>query len=493
MTLDSSSNVYLTGETSSDNFPTKNPMQANKVGGESDAFVTKINETGSSLVYSTYLGGSFHDRGEGITVDSSGNAYVTGYTSSEDFPTQNAIQSNKNGPSDCFVTKINTTGTALVYSTYLGGSSFETQSSIAVDSFRNAYVTGMTDSQDFPTQNAIQSNKNGPGDCFVTKINTTGTALVYSTYLGGSGGEDAYSIEVDTLGNAYITGRTTSDDFPTRNPLQSTKAGGSGDAFVTKINSLGTDFVYSTYLGGSGDLEWGNSIEVDSSGNAYVTGSTNSTDFPMHNPIQADYAGGGWLHPFGDAFVTKINTTGTALIYSTYLGGSGGEDAYSIAVDTLGNAYITGETVSTDFPTHNPLQPNHAGNHDAFVTKIGGSNPAPDIKTNGSDGPVSILKYTNLSVTISLDPGSHVDENADWWVLANTPMGWYHYVLPDSWAPGQAVTHQGVLFDLPSYEVLNMSGLPTGTYTFYFGVDLIMNGSIDPGQLYYDSVEVTIN
>jgi hypothetical protein len=333
-----------------------------------DAFVNKVNSDGSALLYSTYLGGGLFDFGDSIAVDSAGNAYVCGFTDSTDFPTANALQPTLNGGFDAFVTKINTNGSALVYSTYLGGSNNNNYGNgIAVDSAGNAYVAGLTGSAEFPTKNAIQPVYGGNGDAFVTKINAKGSALVYSTYLGGSQSDEGMSVAVDSAGKAYVTGGTDSTDFPTKNAIQPVY-GGNGDAFVTKINANGSALVYSTYLGGSHtDSYYGvsrASVAVDSAGNAYVSGSTQSTDFPTANAIQPSFAGR------QDAFVTKFNSDGSALLYSTYLGRGGYEIGAAIAVDTAGNAYVTGTTFSTDFPTVNPIQSGIGGGGDAFVTEF---------------------------------------------------------------------------------------------------------------------------
>ncbi|GAX59316.1 hypothetical protein SCALIN_C01_0247 [Candidatus Scalindua japonica] len=256
------------------------------------------------LAYSTYLGGSGGDQAYGIAVDTSGNAYVTGSTGSTDFPTASPIQGTYAGGGDIFVTKIDSSGTSLVYSTYLGGSRSDSSRSIAVDTSGNAYVTGSTISPDFPTASPIQGTYAGDRDVFVTKIDSSGTNLVYSTYLGGSGGDHPYGIAVDTSGNAYVTGHTVSTDFPTASPIQGTNAG-RDDVFVTKIDSSGTSLVYSTYLGGwTYDSSGG--IAVDTSGNAYVTGATDSPYFPTASPIQGTNAGG------GDGFVTKLSSGGTS-------------------------------------------------------------------------------------------------------------------------------------------------------------------------------------
>ncbi|RMF95361.1 MAG: hypothetical protein D6734_05710 [Candidatus Schekmanbacteria bacterium] len=385
--VDSEGNVYVTGETYSFDFPTASPIQGSLAAGtdDYDAFVTKINASGTALVYSTYLGGNDEDHGYGIAVDSEGNAYVTGYTWSYDFPTASPIQKNWGGQSDAFVTKINASGTALVYSTYLGGGSEDNGYGIAVDSEGNAYVTGYTLSSNFPTASPIQKNWAGGEDAFVTKINASGTDIVYSTYLGGNEEDKGYGIAVDSKDNAYVTGNTWSSDFPTASPIQKSLGGEGEDAFVTKINASGTALVYSTYLGGAIHRDYGRGIAVDSEGNAYVTGYTFSSDFPTASPIQEDSAGG------IDAFVTKINASGTALVYSTYLGGNGWDRGYGIAVDSEGNAYVTGNTSSSDFPTASPIQQSLAGGThfeaDAFVTKINASGTALVYSTylGGSD------------------------------------------------------------------------------------------------------------
>jgi len=368
--VDSGGNAYITGETHSTNFPTMNPLQP-AYGGSGDAFVTKINPAGSALVYSTYLGGSGQEIGYGIAVDSVGNAYVTGYTTSSDFPTMNPLQPANGGSGDAFVAKINPAGSALVYSTYLGGSQVEQGHGIAADSAGNAYVTGYTSSTDFPTMNPLQPSYGGDYyDAFVAKINPGGSAFVYSTYVGGSGRDYGGGIAVDSAGNAYITGGTSSTDFPTMSPLQPVNAGGYYDVFVAKINPAGSAFIYSTYLGGSGD-DGGSGIAVDSAGNAYVSGATASSNFPTTpGAFQTTYGGGSY-----DAFVSKLNPSGSALIYSTYIGGSGDDGGSGIAVDSAGNAYVSGETHSTNFPTTpsalktvcNSLC---AENGDAFVTRL---------------------------------------------------------------------------------------------------------------------------
>src|SRR6266851_2641562 len=308
------------------------------------------------LSYSTYLGGSSDDEGNAIAVDSSGNAYVTGSTGSTNFPIKNPLQSAFGGSSDVFVTKLDPTGSTLIYSTFLGGSAADAGNAIAVDGSGNAYITGGTNSANFPTKNPLQAALGGASDAFVAKLDPTGSALVYSTFLGGTMDDVGNGIAVDSSGNAYATGNTLSTNFPTKNPLQPA-SGGARDAFVAKLNAAGSVLVYSTYVGGSGE-DSGNGIAVDSAGNAYVTGSTRSTNFPTASPFQASCQS--CANGQGNAFVAQLNAAGSALIYSTYLGGSGngtdGDFGNGIAVDASNNAYVTGFTSSPNFPLASPIQ-----------------------------------------------------------------------------------------------------------------------------------------
>jgi hypothetical protein len=361
---DSSGNAYVTGLTTSSDFPIVSALKSGLTGAP-DAFVAKLNPAGSALLFSTYLGGSSSDEGYGIALDSSGNIYVTGYTNSVDFPTQNAYQNSKAGSFDVFVTKIDPSGSSIVYSTFFGGSGGDYGRSIAVDSSGYIYVGGYTSSStSFPVANAVQSTYGGGSDDgFVLKLNPAGSSVIYSTYLGGSSGDQVLGIAADSSGNAYATGYTWSANFPTSNALDS--SGSSQDAFITKINSSGSALVYSTYLGGSGQ-DIGSAIAVDSFGNAYVTGWTNSSDFPVANALDSTRS------VAYDAFAAKINPAGNALVYSTYLGGGSNHDyGNGVAVDYLGNAYITGETNSADFPTANAIYNTLAGGSDAFVAELG--------------------------------------------------------------------------------------------------------------------------
>jgi hypothetical protein len=395
--VDSAGNAYVTGDTQSSDFPTLNAFQSHYGGGRQNAFVAKISNSGT-LLYSTYLGGSSFDEGLAIAVDQSGNAYVTGDTQSTDFPTANALQPTFGGGSppnagDAFLTKLNAAGNGLVYSTFVGGSANDIGEDVVVDSAGDAFVAGGTTSTDFPTLNAIQkTNAGGLFDAFVAEINPAGSGFVYSTYLGGSGEDVAYGIGIDASGNTYVDGYTGSSDFPTANALQPTNRGGT-DAFAAKLSTGGTSLLYATYLGGS-STDFASGIAVDAAGDAYVTGSTGSADFPTVNPAQSSIGGA------VDAFVSKINPQGTALAYSTYLGGIANDFGNRIAVDTAGNAYVVGETGSVDFPVTQPVQGSDRGGDDAFVTKIGNQNGPPI-------NPGSVLSAVNsggTSVLFALTP-----------------------------------------------------------------------------------------
>jgi uncharacterized protein (TIGR03437 family) len=337
--------------------------------GPADVFVTKINPSGSAKLYSTYLGGAGLDEGRGIAVDVQGNAYITGSAGSLDFPVKNPIQATQGGSGDAFLAKLNPSGSALVYSTYLGGNAIDAGSAVALDPAGNAYVVGTTGSADFPVKNPFQSAKGAQQDAFVAKINAAGTAWIYSTYLGGNNVDQGNAIAVDAVGNAYITGYTASTNFPLASPFRGSNLG-SVNAFVTKLNPAGSALVYSTYLGGT-TMDYGTAIAVDSSGSAYVTGITASEDFPLASPIDNTLGS----HAVNDAFVTKFSPAGSSLVYSTYLGGASADDPYALAIDPAGNVYITGRTNSSDFPLNNAIQATRFA-FDMFVTEINAAGSA---------------------------------------------------------------------------------------------------------------------
>jgi Beta-propeller repeat/PASTA domain len=382
--------VYVTGFTASTDLPTTaGAFDMTFNGGTrdgGDAFVAKVNASGSALAYATYLGGSGDDEGHGIAVDRVGSAYLTGPTSSTDFPaTAGALDRSLDGDRDAFVTKLSATGSALAYSTYLGGSSLENGAGIAVDGAGRAYIAGSTRSTDFPTTaDALDSSFNGAGneggDAFVTELDLGGSALAYSTYLGGRSSDYSVGIAVDRAGSAYVRGFTTSTDFPTtagafdRSYNDGGVVGG-GDAFATKLNAAGSGLAYSTYLGG-GDAEYGGGIAIDRAGRAFLTGFTYSKKFPTTVGALDRSCDG------ADAFVTKLAASGSALAYSTCLGGSAWDETNGIAVDRAGSAYVTGLTLSRDFPTTSGAfdrsynGDGDQGGGDGFVTKLSATGSA---------------------------------------------------------------------------------------------------------------------
>jgi uncharacterized protein (TIGR03437 family) len=375
--VDSAGNTYITGQTTATDLPVLNAFQqlcSRALSGSSDpcndgdVFIAKFSPAGA-LLYSTYLGGSDFDTGLAIAVDSTGAAYVTGYTQSKDFPLKNPLQATKPstaaGERSVFVTKLSADGSALFYSTYLGGSGGygDEGHGIAVDSAGNAYVVGLTASPNFPLVNALKTSiVANDEDAFVSKFNPAGSALLFSTYLGGSGPDFANAVALDSAGNIYVTGQAFGGlGFPNVNAAQTQETG--RHAFVTKY-SAANQIVYSTFVGGSG-IDQANGIAVDSSGAAYITGVTASKDFPTVNAIQPTLQS---TSPgSSNAFVTKLNPSGSSFVYSTYLGGSLGEAGFAIAVDAAGEAYVAGGTGSPDFPLSNALEATPAA---AFLSKL---------------------------------------------------------------------------------------------------------------------------
>jgi hypothetical protein len=376
--IDGTGRAYITGSTGSTDFPTTAgayDTTYNAASGAANAFVTKLSPDGSSLDYSTYLGGfntsGFFDVGWGIGVDSTGAVYVAGDADSTNFPTTpGAFDTTQNGSVDAFVTKLNPAGSALVYSTFIGGTSFDSSTALAVDGSGNAYIAGYGTSTDYPTTaGAFDTSYNQGWDVFVTKLNSSGTALSYSTYLGGATYDEARGITVDGADSAYVTGHTFSSAYPTTAGAFDTSydnSVGGSDAFVTKLDASGGSLSYSTFLGGSGD-DLGEGITVDGSGRAYVTGYTEATNFPTANATDATYNGG-----TSDAFVTKLRPAGGSLDFSTYLGGSSPDQGYGIAAHgATGTVYVAGQTNSSGFPTTaGAVDTTYNGGNDAFVTKL---------------------------------------------------------------------------------------------------------------------------
>ena len=416
--VDTAGNVYITGFTQSSDFPVTATAfdRAGSVQTAVDAFVTKLNPTGNGLVYSTFLGGNQDfDWGRRIAIDAAGNAYIVGQTKSGDFPTttgafDRALAIPPNCPRcfadnyDAFVTKLNANGTALIYSTYLGGTDYDDPRGIAIDSAGNAYVTGETASIDFPTTaGSFQPTHHGDYDIFVTKLNASGAALVYSTFVGGTLVDDGERIAVDGSNQAVVMGFSRSPDFPTTAGAYDTSPNGAFDVTLTKLNAAGNGLVFSTMVGGS-DFDSGGGLALDTAGNVYVSGGTSSLDFPTT-------AGAYDTTPSGsDAFVAKFDSTGARLLWSTLIPSSG---AAGVAPDAAGNVWLTGTASSAAFPvTADAVQPTFKGVADAFIAKVSADGAALVYSTflggQNSDSGYDLAVSTNGSVyvagrTMSLD------------------------------------------------------------------------------------------
>ncbi len=366
LTIDGQGNAYVTGYVASSDFPLKNALDSTYNGGGIsgyDIVAAKISPAGDSLIYSTYIGGSTgDDYGFGIIVNDGGQAILTGQTNSTDLPTVNAYQGSLNGSEDAFILKLSTTGDDIIQGTYLGGSGSDAGDAVEVDGSGSIYLTGSTESADFPTASAFDNSLDGTSDAFLLKFSSDGQSLVYSTYFGGAGDEASLGLALNAGTEAFVTGYTTSSDFPLRNPFDSSYGGGTntGDAFVAQFASNGGSQIFSTYLGDS-DNEAGLDLHVDDSGYVYVTGYTGSSGFPVLNAY--DVAANGGI----DAFVTKFVPAGNALSFSTFLGGNKSDLAAAIDVDADGNVYVTGNTSSFDFPTKNAVDSTYSNFTDVFV------------------------------------------------------------------------------------------------------------------------------
>lgn len=429
--------IFLTGFTQSSDFPTTTGAFQRNLNGSQDAFVVRIDNNGGTLNYSTLLGGSGAEAGADITVDPNGNAYVTGWTDSSNFPTTSGVyQSTRRGGLEAFVAKLPLSGTSLTYSTYLGGTGDDTPLGIGIDSIGNVIITGRTRSSDLPTTPNMDRTLGGNSDAFVSKLNPTGTTLLFSTYLGGSGDEDldpahglaVGGLAVDSSGNVFVTGSTSSSNLSLVGPFD-TSLNGTWDAFVFKLDSSGNT-VYSTYLGGSGN-DIGTAIAFNTAGNAFVTGYTESSDYPVFNPTQSSLAG------TRDSFLSVLNPGGFALVNSTYLGGSGGSEgdiARAIAVDARDNAYVVGFTDSSSYPTQSAAQSAFGGAGDGFVTRFAvlpGVYISQEVTAVFEGGPTDLYGVVlntppsaDVTITISADsqitvsPSTLVFTSANW----NTPQ-----------------------------------------------------------------------
>jgi uncharacterized protein (TIGR03437 family) len=430
--VDTAGNAWVTGGTTSANFPVTAGAYQTRFGGAGgnqlmrmgDAFLSKIGPSGDTLLYSTFFGGTLDDFGSAVTLDNSGNVYVTGATLSRNFPVLHAYQDAFRGSGgeqefpkyqvvpfdagDVFIAKFAAADQSLVFSTYFGGSLDDMPTTIAVDSSGSVYVAGFTLSTDFPTTTgAFQRVNRGSnlrenifwdfGDGFVVKLNPAGTQVVYSTLLGGTGDDFISSIAADSTGAAYVTGATCSTDFPITGGVYQNRMKGPfnapeadvliGDAFLSKLNPQGSALVFSTFLGGTGD-DAGAAVRLDALGNIFVAGFTDSNDFPITtDALQRTFGGRGQQNQnqdYGDGFIAQFDSLGTKLTYSTFFGGAADDEVIAMVLDSAGNAFVAGSTVSRNLPTVTAFQPSYGGastigrvHGDAFLAKISGFPTAP--------------------------------------------------------------------------------------------------------------------
>jgi len=456
LAVDGSGHVFVTGTTDSTNFPVKNAIYSkipgtnisingHQYGYHNAAFVTELSADGSALIYSTYFGGSGNDQGIGIALDSTGAAYVTGQTTSTNLPcTTNAFQSHlKCASSDyvvnsgnAFLVAISPNGGQINYCTYLGGTNLDLGDGVAVDSSDFVYVTGATSSTNFPTTNAVANFKNLNAttnasytfDAFVTKFTPGCAGLVYSIFLGSSNYDVAARIVSDSSGNAYVVGSTASTNFPNTalfpNHLTNNINYGlttvTTNVFVTEINPTGSAIVHSAIFGGN-NMDFGGDLQLDAAGNIFVVGTTSSTNFPVtanniFGSLRSTNSGG------NDAFVTVISSDWATLLYSTYLGGNANDYGYGIAVDASDSAYVVGQTLSTNFPNFNARQKNLNGTNDAFLAKITLASPTLQASLSGTNFLVSVPPAGDLSSNnFSLETTTNLLISTNWVVITNSP------------------------------------------------------------------------
>ncbi len=388
--IDSSGRIYVAGSTAPGLFPINGALQPVYAGGGTDAFVCKLNQNGTDLVYSTFIGGSDADAAAGIAVDGFGNAYVVGSTLSTDFPTAAPLQAAKGGALDGFISKLSADGSALIYSTYLGGTSDDFATAVSVTGSGSARFTGTTYSTNFPTVLPAQAALAGDGDAFVSFLNPAGSALTFSTYWGGLASDNGTGIALEATGAAHVVGSTGSTNFPVSGGVQVANAGGVFDAFVAKFGASGA-LGFSSYLGGAGRDEAA-AVAVDAAGATYVAGFTASDNFPVAGFAPQHARAGG-----EDGFVSKVDAAGSTLTLSTFLGGSSNDRAQGVVATAAGVMFVVGFTGSTNFPTLLPTQPNKAGGNDAFFTEL---SPNGELASSSYYGGAS----NDRALALAMDP-----------------------------------------------------------------------------------------
>ncbi|HEX5733937.1 MAG TPA: carboxypeptidase regulatory-like domain-containing protein [Blastocatellia bacterium] len=430
--VDSSGNAYVSGSTTSTNFPVSAGAYQSVCRGRADAFVVKLDPAGAALIYSTYLGGISTEFGGGLAIDGDGNAYVAGRTYSNNFPvTAGAFQTSLNLGLFCnecedgYVTKLNPAGTGLVYSTFLGGSNNDMLTGLALGADSSVYLTGSTVSTNFPaTAGAFQTTRSGgefTEDVFVTRLSPGGNSAIFSTYLGSTETDRGYAVAVDVSGNAYVTGITNSPNFPTTPGAYQTSVSGAVPnnvhGFVSKLNTTGTGLVYSTFLGGEKEEE-ARGIAVDAAGNAVVVGATTSSSFPTSADAFQKSSGG-----YRDAFVTQLNNSGTQVLYSSFIGDAGWDGAAAVTIDAQGRASVTGGTYSAQFPVTqgNPWNA-RPGESDMFVVRINLNESGYRISGRVTNDLGNPLLEVAVSVTGSLTHTVYTDSNG-FYSIGGLPAG----------------------------------------------------------------------
>lgn len=517
--VDGSGNVYVTGSSMA---TWGSPINA--FTGFNDVFVAKL-DTNGTLLWNTFLGGSHHDYSYGIAADGSGNVYVVGYS----FISWGTPINAHAGDYDGFAAKLDTSG-VLQWNTFLGSASPEFAYGVAVDGSGNVYVTG-TGLATWGTPVAAYAGFN---DGFAAKLNSGGTRL-WHTFLGSASYDQGKAIAVDGSGNVYIAGYSKAT---WGSPVSAYT--GNNDPYAAKLDSSGT-LLWNTFMG-SANNDNGEGIAVDGSGNVYVAGTSEITwgsplnahaglydafvakfdsngDRQWHTFLGSDNfelcsdlvidgskniyivgrSSATWGSPDNahagneDAYAAKLNSSGV-LLWNTFMGSADEDWGNGIAVDMDRNVFVTGFSPDT---WGSPVNP-HVRDEDAFAARLTMQNPESDIKANGSDDTITITQGEPLSISVQLFSGLAVGDNADWWVLVRTPYpppnNWYYFnMATQSWMPGRFPTHQGSIFDVGPRIVPGTSGLAAGTYTFYFGVDMVMNGVLDDTVAFYEKIIVIIN
>ena len=397
--------IYVTGYTNSSNFPITAGVYDNIPNGGYDVFISRFSSL-STLLSSTFLGGSNDDYATSIRTDQAGNVFVVGYTNSSNFPTFAGYDNSYNGGYDIFISKLSSSLSSLIASTYLGGTNNDYARSLFIDQSGNIFVSGYTNSSNFPVVSGYDNTYNGGQDAFVSKLNNSLNSLVASTYLGGSSDDYATSLLIDQSGNVYVAGYTNSSDFPTTPGVYDNSYNGGYDAFISRLNNSLSSLSASTYLGGSNN-DYATSIRMDQSGNIFVAGYTTSSDFPVTAGAYDNSYNGG-----SDVFISKFNNSLSTLLASTFLGGSSSDYATSLLIDQIGNVYVAGYTNSWDFPTTPgaydnscegcPYYPN------AFISKLGDASTSVSEDKNNLTNTFKIFKN---SIIFNIKTPSYIGIN----------------------------------------------------------------------------------